>query len=182
MKAKDCGTEKIEDVAVPDYLPDEDTVKSDLLDYAFEVEWFDLHLGLMLDQLQQRGELDNTLVMVTSDNGMPFPRVKGQMYEDDFHLPMAACWKNEVAGGRIIDDLISFIDIAPTLLELADMAVHPQMAGRSFLDLLKSGRSGQLDENRNKVYMGRERHDMGREGDVGYPVRCIRTRKYLYIR
>jgi N-sulfoglucosamine sulfohydrolase len=168
-------------VEVPGYLPDEDIVKSDLLDYAFEIEWFDHHLGLMLERLEDLGELDNTLIVATSDNGMPFPRVKGQMYELDFHLPLAIMWPIVTRGGRVVDDLISFADFAPTFLEAAGIQPLGDMVGRSFLDILKSNASGQLDPTRTRVFMGKERHDVGREGDVGYPVRVIRTREFLYV-
>ncbi len=167
---------------LPPYWPQENVVRNDVLDYANEIEWFDLHLGRMLDQLREAGELENTLVLVTSDNGMPFPRVKGQMYEQDFHLPMAACWPAAAAGGRAIADLIGFVDVAPTFLAAAGLPPHPHMAGRSFLDLLLSGREGQVDPSRTRAYFGRERHDLGREDDLGYPVRCIRTPQYLYVR
>ena len=66
---------------VPGFWPDNETVRNDMLDYAFEVEHFDRHLGRMLAELEKRGLLDNTFVVVTSDHGMPFPRVKGQAYE-----------------------------------------------------------------------------------------------------
>jgi arylsulfatase A-like enzyme len=167
---------------LPSYLPDDNIVKSDLLDYAYEIEWFDRHLGLMLHELEKLGELDNTIIVVTSDNGMPFPRVKGQMYEQDFHLPLAICWENGAAGGRVVDDLVSFTDYAPTFLEAAGVPAHPQMVGRSLLSLLKSGQSGRVEADRDRVFMGKERHDVGTEGDVSYPVRCIRTEQYLYVR
>ncbi|MBS14457.1 MAG: hypothetical protein CME19_23070 [Gemmatimonadetes bacterium] len=68
------------------------------LDYAFETEWFDRQLGEMITRLESIGELDNTSIVVTSDNGMPFPQVKGQMYDDDFHLPLAVRWGARDAG------------------------------------------------------------------------------------
>jgi N-sulfoglucosamine sulfohydrolase len=173
---------KLEDVDVPDYWPDDDIVKSDILDYANEIDWFDKHLGLMIDKLKEIGEFDNTIIVVTSDNGMPFPRIKGQMYEQDFHLPLAICWKNVTDGGRKVDDLVSFIDFAPTFLDAAGIEIPSQMAGKSLINILKSNESGRVDPGRDRVYMGRERHDVGREGDTGYPVRCIRTEEYLYIR
>ena len=173
---------QLSDAEVPSYWPDEEEVRSDILDYANEIDWFDIHLGKMIDKLEQIGELDNTIIVVTSDNGMPFPRVKGQMYEQDFRLPLAICWKAVSKGKRVVDDLVSFIDFAPTFLEVAGMDIHPQMSGKSILNILKSDRNGIIDESRDRVYMGRERHDMGREGDTGYPVRCIRTMEYLYIR
>jgi len=173
---------RMEDVTLPAYYPEDGIIRSDMLDYGHEIEWFDKHLGLMMDKLEEIGEIRNTIIVVTSDNGMPFPRVKGQMYEQDLHLPLAICWKDRVSGGRKIEDLVSFIDFAPTLLDAAGIEPHPQMEGKSLLDLLLSDQSGRLDEARDRVFMGRERHDMGREGDGGYPVRCIRTHAYLYIR
>ena len=91
------GHKSLSDIdRVPGFWPDNETVRNDLLDYAFELEYFDSHLARMLQQLEQRGELDNTLVVVTSDNGMPFPRVKGQEYELSNHLPLAIMWKDGI--------------------------------------------------------------------------------------
>ncbi len=173
---------KIEDVKVPAYLPNEDTVKSDLLDYGYETEWFDMHLGNMIQKLKDIGEYENTLIIVTSDNGMPFPRVKGQMYEFDFNLPLAMSWKNKIPGNRVIDDLISFTDFAPTILEAAGIEKHSQIIGTSLLPLLASSLSGIVEPERTYVLMGRERHDVGSEDDLSYPVRCIRNHDFLYIR
>jgi len=77
---------------VPSSWPNTATVRNDMLDYALEVEYFDQQLGRMLDLLQQAGELENTLIIVTSDNGMPFPRAKGTTYELSLHMPMAIRW------------------------------------------------------------------------------------------
>ncbi|MDW7656627.1 MAG: sulfatase [Bacillota bacterium] len=167
---------------VPAYWPDCEAVRSDMLDYANEIEWFDMQLGQMLRMLAEINELDNTLVLVTSDNGCPFPRVKGQMYEQDFHLPMVGMWKaKRIKPGRRVSDIISFTDIAPTFLDAAGRDRHPQMSGKSFLDAFLTGKEGQIDPDRNATYFGREKHDLGRENDLGYPVRCIRNHQYLYI-
>lgn len=170
------------DVKVPAYLPDNKIVRNDLLDYALEVEWFDTHLGRAIAALERAGELDNTLLIVTSDHGMPFPRVKGQIYEDGFRIPLAIRWGKNIRAGRKIDDLISTRDYAPTILEAAGVPVGPQMTGTSFLSGLKSGQSGEVDANRTFVLVGKERHDIGRPNDEGYPVRAIRTKDVLYIR
>ncbi len=77
---------------VPAFWPDHEVVRTDLLDYALEVEHFGRHLGRMLDVLEQRGEWSNTVVIVTSDNGMPFPRCKGNIYELSNHMPLAVAW------------------------------------------------------------------------------------------
>lgn len=164
---------------LPAYWPDDDIVRSDVLDYAFEIEWFDTQLNKMIKILKQKGMLDNTIIIVTSDNGCPFPRVKGQMYEDDMHLPMVLMWKDTVLQHRICTDFISFTDFAPTFLEIAGIEISPSLSGKSFYHLI-------VDTNKTKgreyICFGRERHDLGRKDDLGYPVRCIRDTNYLYIR
>jgi len=164
---------------VPDFWPDDDIVRRDMLDYANEVEWFDTQLGKMVVELERRGELENTLILVTSDNGCPFPRVKGQMYDPDFRLPFVAHWPEQIAPGREILDLCAFVDLAPTYLELAGLPPREDHSGKSLLPLLEAEESGVIDPNRNRSFMGREQHDLGREHDAGYPVRCIRTPEYL---
>ena len=171
---------KLEDVTVPSYLPDVTAVRSDLADYSIEVEWADSHIGRALDALQAAGELENTIVVVTSDHGMPFPYVKGQIHEDGFHIPMAVRWGGVIKPGRVVDDLINMRDLAPTFMEAAGLTPHPQMTGRSLLSLLRSEKSGWV-ENRDVMLMGKERHDIGRPHDQGYPVRAIRTKDFLYV-
>ena len=169
-------------VSLPPYFPDSPVIRDDMLDYALEVEWFDANLGKVLDQLEKSGELDETLILVTSDHGMPFPRVKGQIYEAGFHLPMAVRWGRRVKPGRVVDDFINVRDLAPTFLEAAGLKVPTSMSGRSFLSALVSEKSGQIDSARNRMVIGKERHDIGRPADQGYPVRAIRTPQYLYVR
>jgi N-sulfoglucosamine sulfohydrolase len=171
-----------EDVKVPSFLPNTPEVKSDILDYALEIEWFDKHLGLMLDQLEKSGELENTLLTVTSDNGMPFPRAKANNYEFGTHMPLAISWPAKVPGGRFVEDLISFIDFAPTFLEAAGSEIPSDVTGKSLLPLLLSNKKGLIDPNRDRIYNGRERHTHARPDNLGYPIRAVRTEKYLYIR
>jgi arylsulfatase A-like enzyme len=87
-----------------------------------------------------------------------------------------------VKGGRRVDDFISFVDVAPMLYEACGIAQPEGLSGRSFVDVLKADASGQIDPSRNFVLLGRERCDLGRPGDVGYPVRAIRTKQYFYAR
>jgi len=169
------------DVKVPRYLPDLDVVRDDLLDYAVEVEYADSHIGKALATLEEAGQLDNTIVVVTSDHGMPFPRVKGQIFEDGFHLPLAIRWGAGIPKGRTVEDFVNVRDFAPTFLELAGVAPHLGMSGRSMVELLKSEKSGWIQADRNVMLTGKERHDIGRPYDSGYPVRAIRTPDYLYV-
>jgi len=80
---------KTADVTVPDFFPDTRLIRSDILDYCVEIEWFDRHLGNMLSILEEAGELENTIVVVTSDNGMPFPRCKTTLYDWGVRMPLA---------------------------------------------------------------------------------------------
>lgn len=173
---------KIEDVRVPPYLPDTPEVRSDILDYYFEIERFDRDIGEMLKLLEVRGELNNTLVVITSDNGWPFPRGKATCYDAGTRMPLAVRWPAKVKSGRVVDDFVSLIDLAPTFLEAAGLKAPAEMNGKSLLPLLLSGKPGQVGPSRNKVYFGRERHASVRAGNVGYPVRGIRTPEFLYLR
>jgi arylsulfatase A-like enzyme len=168
------------DVKVPAYLPDTEIVRRDLLDYAVEVEWGDTQVGRALAALEAAGLAQNTVVVVTSDHGMPFPFVKGQIHEDAFHIPLAIRWPAGTKPGRVVEDFFNMRDFAPTWMELAGLPVHPQMTGRSIVPILKSDKSGWI-ENRNIMLVGKERHDIGRPNDLGYPVRAIRTPEYLYV-
>ncbi len=171
---------KIEDVVVPKFLPDTEIVRRDLLDYSVEVEWGDAQIGRALKALEDAGVLDDTLVVVTSDHGMPFPFVKGQIHEDAFHLPLAMRWGKGIKPGRVVEDFVNVRDFAPTYLELAGLKPHEQMTGKSLAAILRSEKSGWI-ENRDTMLAGKERHDIGRPGDLGYPVRCLRTKDFLYV-
>jgi uncharacterized sulfatase len=173
---------KLEDALVPPFLPDTPEIRSDLLDYCVEIERFDRDLGEMLRLLEAAGELDNTLVVVTSDNGMPFPRAKANVYEHGTHLPLAVRWPARVKGGRVIDDFVSFIDFAPTFLEAASVQPAAAMTGKSFLHLLTADKQGRLDPARDRIFTARERHSSARPDNLGYPCRALRTYEYLYIR
>ena len=171
---------KIEDVVVPKFLPDTEIVRRDLLDYSVEVEWGDAQIGRALKALEDAGVLEDTLVVVTSDHGMPFPFVKGQIHEDAFHLPLAMRWGKGIKPGRVVEDFVNVRDFAPTYMELAGLKPHEQMTGRSLAGILRSEKSGWI-ENRDTMLAGKERHDIGRPGDLGYPVRCMRTKDFLYV-
>ncbi len=182
------GGKRIEDVDwVPGYWPDNEVVRQDLLDYAFEVEHFDRHLGRMLDELERRGLLDQTLVVATSDHGMPFPRAKGQAYDESNHVPLAIRWKRGIASpGRVVDDYVSFIDLAPTFIDVArlDWAATglASTPGRSLRDIFESAMSGRVNPGRDHALIGKERHDVGRPHDWGYPIRGIVRDGWLYVR
>ena len=182
------GDKKLSDIdTVPPFWPDNEKVRTDMLDYAYEIEYFDQHLVKMIELLEERGELENTMIVVTADNGMPFPRIKGQEYEMSNHLPLAIMWPDGIKSpGRVIDDYVSFIDFAPTFFEVAGIDATATgmapMTGRSLTDIFFSGRNGWVNPARDHVLIGKERHDIGRPYDWGYPMRGIIKNDYLFLR
>jgi len=171
---------------VPAFLPDNDIVRNDMLDYVFEIEHADDHLGRMIQILEKRGLLENTIILMTSDNGMPFPRCKAQEYEYSNHMPLAVMWPKGIKNpGRTVDDMVSFIDFAPTFLDVAKIpyetsGMHPS-PGRSLTDIFYSENEGQATPYRDFVLIGKERHDYSRPGNAGYPIRGIVGKDHLYL-
>jgi N-sulfoglucosamine sulfohydrolase len=173
---------KLEDVAVPPFLPDSLEVRSDILDYYTEIEWFDAQIAKLLKILEDTGELDNTMIVVTSDNGMPFPRAKANLYDWGTRMPLVIRWGAKIKGGRTVDDLVSHVDFAPTFIEIAGVKAPEGMAGKSLVPLLYSGKSGVVDPARDHVFTAMERHTVARPDYAGYPMRALRTSQHLYIR
>ena len=166
-------------------FPDHEIVRSDVADYYYEVQRFDTLVADAIRILEEYGELENTIIVMTGDHGMPFPRCKSNNYDSGARIPLAVRWGSGIkAPGRILDVFIRTTDLAPTFLELAGLPLPEVMTGRSFTNLLKSPKEGFVDQSsRSYVLHGKERHVPGQEEDMGgYPVRAIRTHEYLYIR
>jgi arylsulfatase A-like enzyme len=181
------GHKSITDItSVPPYWPDTPVVRSDMLDYSLAVEYFDKQLGDCLRILKENGLTDNTIVVVTSDNGMPFPRVKGTAYEASMHMPLAIMWPQGINGkGRVVSDYVSFIDYAPTFLDVAglkpaDGGMDP-VQGRSLVPIFQRKSDATIQPGRDWLITGQERHDLGRPNDEGYPIRGIFYQGYLYL-
>ncbi len=168
---------------MPQFLPDVPEVRQDLSDYFGEIAAFDAALGLLMQRLEEIGELDNTVVVASGDHGAPgFPHGKCNLYDFGASVPLAIRWGQNVPAGRVVDDLISLTDLAPTFLELGGVEIPKQMTGRSLVNVLQSDKSGQVDPQRTAVFIGRERHVENARADfMPYPQRAIRTHDYLYI-
>ncbi|MDX1680069.1 MAG: sulfatase [Akkermansiaceae bacterium] len=168
-----------------EHYPDSEVVRSDVADYYFEVQRWDKLVGSAVAELEKRGLLENTIVIMTGDHGMPFPRCKGHLYDSGTRVPFAVRWAKGMKGGRVIEDFVSLTGIAPTLLEICKVEVPNYMTGQSFVSLLKSDKSGLIEpDQRPDIVYGRERHGLAQEkpNTGGYPSRAIRTRDFLYIR
>ena len=146
---------KLDKAVVPSFLPDAELVRSDIVDYVLEIEWFDKHLKKMINHLKERGELENTIIVVTADNGMPFPYAKANVQEYGTHVPLAICWPDEIKGERVVDNPVGLIDLAPTFLEIAGVENAPEMTGKSLIPILFSDKQGTVDAGRKYVLTGR---------------------------
>lgn len=173
------------DVVVPPMLPDAPAVREDIAEYYAQVQRFDTEAGGLIRLLEERGELDNTLVVFSSDHGWSFPRGKTNLYDVGVRVPLAVRWPDGIATpGRTVTDFVSLPDLAATFLEVAGVEIPEEMTARSILPLLTSAAAGRIDPTRDHVLTGRERHTVAQEqgNSGGYPMRAIRTDKFLYIR
>ena len=165
-------------VRVPGFFPDLPCVRNDILDYYAEVERFDRHVGEILDLLEARGELDNTLVVVTSDNGMPFPRAKANLYDYGSRMPFVAFWPERIPAGSVRTSYVNTASLAPTFLEAAGVEIPDDMTLPSLLPQLTDPAAAGAD----RVFLERERHAQVRADSGSYAMRGIRTDDFLYVR
>jgi arylsulfatase A-like enzyme len=168
---------------LPRFLPDVPEVRADFADYLGEIQAWDAGVGVLLQELEAIGELEHTLVVISGDHGMPgVPGGKCNLY--DFGVGVALLARGPgVPGGRVVDDFVNLMDLAPTFLEAGGVKPPEVMNGRSLLNVLRADKSGQVDPARTWVVTGRERHvAAAREGNLPYPHRALRTADYLYIR
>ncbi|SDM66920.1 sulfatase family protein [Kriegella aquimaris] len=170
------------DIEVPLYLPDNENVRKDIIDYYHEIESFDKEVASFIKLMTETGQLENTIIIVCSDNGWQMPRGLANLYDFGTRVPLIISWPGRFMGNRKVNDFTSLNDLAPTFLELAGIDIPKEMTSKSLLDILSSKKSGRLEEDRNFVVTARERHAFVRQGGVGYPGRAIRTDDYLYIR
>lgn len=168
---------------MPAFLPDVPMIREDFADYLGEAMAFDAGLGILLDRLEKSGQLENTLVVVSGDHGAPgFPRGKCNLYDFGTGVALAARWGDRIPKGRVVDDFVNLMDLAPTFLEAGGVEVPEVMTGRSLVPVLQSERSGLVDPERTWVITGRERHvASARTGYKPYPQRALRTEDHLLI-
>ncbi|MCM8534611.1 MAG: sulfatase [Lentisphaeraceae bacterium] len=167
---------------MPPFLPDVHSIREDLADYLGEAQAFDMALGVLVEELKKAGEFENTIIVVSGDHGAPgFPYGKCNLYDFGSQVPLVIAGPG-VKGGRVVDDLVSLPDLAPTFLEAGNANVPEVMTGNSLWPTLKSDKEGLADTARTEVYIGRERHvAVAREGGLPYPQRAIRTADHLFI-
>jgi len=168
---------------MPKFLPDVPEVREDVADYLGESQAFDAYVGVLLKRLEETGELERTLVVVSGDHGMQgVTGGKCNLYDFGTAVALVARWPG-APGGRVVDDFVNLMDLAPTFMEVGGAKIPEGVNGRSIVQQLSSTRSGQIDPTRDYVVTGRERHvAAAREGNLPYPMRAIRTKDFIYVR
>jgi len=177
----------LDQVSLPPFVEDTLENRKHRANFLYEICWADNHLGRMLKTLESIGELDNTLVVVTSDNGTatPFPtggaalRGKASPFDFGVHEPLAMMWPNRIKGRRTVTDFVSFIDFAPTFIEAARLKLPSSMSGKSLIPILESKKSGRIDPKRDFIMTGLEWH--GEFDPVSRSSRTIRDDRYAYV-
>jgi len=172
------GRWTLADAEVPAYLPDTPEIRGDILDYYAAIEAYDRESAAILKVLDEAGLAANTLVVMTSDNGMSFPRAKCNLYDWGTRMPLAIRWPQRVKRGQVSDSFVSQTDFAPTFLAAAGINKAAAMTGESLLNM----DTALPRTDRTFVVTGRERHSTSRNAGQGYPCRALRTRDFLYVR
>jgi len=162
------------EIPIPDHLPDTPEVRADLAEYYQSVNRLDQGVGMLLDTLKKVGVDKHTLVLFVSDNGMPFPGAKTNLYDAAIRLPLIVYHPLAKKSGVVHPAMVSYVDLAPTILDYLGLKAPPSMFGRSFLPILESPEAKGWDE----IYGSHTFHEV----TMYYPMRAVRTRKFKYIR
>lgn len=170
----DRGAEphKASDAVIPPYMADLPGTRDDLRQYYDEIQRLDRHVGLVVEELRRQDVLDNTMIIVMADNGRPFPRCKTWLYDSGIKTPLVVHWPARIKTGSVCDSLVSAIDIAPSILELAGLRPAPAVQGLSFVPLLGQP-GGQI---RRYAFAEHNWHDQAAHE------RMVRFEHYVYIR
>lgn len=156
-------------VDVPPYLPDTPKTRTAIARLYDNLEEADQRVGELLDQLEKDGLADNTIVMLWSDHGAGLPRGKRWPYDAGIHIPLIVRWPGELEAGSETDQLVSLVDLGPTVLSLCGVDVPAHMQGQPFL--------GSEKAERDYIYALRDRYDESYD-----MMRAVRDKRFKYIR
>jgi arylsulfatase A-like enzyme len=169
---------------LPAFLPDVPEVREDVADYLGEAQAWDASCGAIFKILEERGEMENTVVVISGDHGIGgMPHAKCNLYDFGVNVALVAAGPGIKGSSRVVQDFVWLPDLAATFLETGGVANPEGMAARSIWPTLRSDKTGLVDETRTWVVTGRERHVANaREGNLPYPHRALRTKDFLFIR
>jgi N-sulfoglucosamine sulfohydrolase len=159
-----------DDVIVPPYYPDNAVVRRDIARVYSNNTIMDREVGEIINQLKEDGLYDNTIIVFYSDHGGPLPRQKREIYDSGLHVPFIIRFPGNIQAGSVVDELVSFVDIPPTMLSLAGIEPPDYMQGQAF-------RGDFRKEPRDYIFAARDRKDS--EYDIR---RAVRDHQYKYIR
>lgn len=167
---------------LPPFLPDNEVVREDVADYLGEAMAYDQACGVIIDELERMGELDNTIIVISGDHGIPgFPRGKCNVHDFGSRVLLTMRWPKRIEAGRVVETPVSLVDLAPTFLAAAGTESPDDPDGQNLLPALAAG--GSDKDLRGWALIGREVHvGSGREGFLPYPVRALRTPGFLYVK
>ncbi|MEX0685123.1 MAG: sulfatase-like hydrolase/transferase [Balneolales bacterium] len=157
-------------VEVPPYYADTPIVRRDIAQQYSNIERMDAQVGRILNQLEKDGLAENTVVFFWSDHGGALPRQKRAMYDSGIHVPVIIRWPGVIEPGSVDDEMMSFVDLAPTVLSIAGVDVPAHMQGRALY-------GSQKQDPPEYIFAARDRHD--EDHDM---VRAVRDKRYKYIR
>jgi N-sulfoglucosamine sulfohydrolase len=162
-------------IKLPSYLPDNTDTRAEVAEYYEAANRLDQGIGRMMDVLRETGQLDNTLIVFVSDNGMPFPNAKTNCYDAGIHLPMIVRAPGQSKRGMVNNAMVNWTDLLPTFLDFSG-AKGPdyELHGRSWLSILEQ----ENPPGRDDSYFSHTFHEI----TMYYPMRGLRTRQYKYIR
>jgi len=175
---------------LPEFLPDNEVIREDFADYLGEAMAFDAAVGVLIEQLKESGQWENTLFAISGDHGAPgFPRGKCNLYDFGTRVPLAIRLPESLQPREVRDPVqrvatpVSLVDLAPTFLDAVGVPPTQPMDGESLLPVLRSVDPDAVNRMRGWVLMGRENHvDEARPRGLPYPIRAIRNEQYLFIK
>ena len=167
-----AGINRPADVRVPAYLADTPATRADLAHYYDEITRLDYHVGEVVRELARQGVLERTVIIVTADNGRPFPHSKTQLYDDGIKPPLIISWPAGLPRPAQTAALVSSIDVAPTILELAGVPRPPTFQGVSLAPILRDPTASVRDY----VFAEHNWHNFAAH------VRLVRHGQHVYLR
>jgi N-sulfoglucosamine sulfohydrolase len=162
------------EVELPFFVPDRPEARQDLAEYYQSTTRLDQGIGLMLDELKKSGHAEDTLILFLSDNGIPWPGAKTTLYDPGLHLPLIVSSPAQKNRGLTNPNLVSYVDVLPTILDWAKVKAPAVLPGRSLLPILEEEK---LLPDWQTIYGSHQFHEV----TMYYPMRMVRTPRYKYI-
>lgn len=160
-----------ENINPPDYLPNKKPVREEIAEMEGSIQETDEAFGQIWEKLEETENLENTLIILTTDHGIPFPRAKGTLYDPGVEIFLVLYWPDEIEGGEVYEELVSNVDILPTILEAIGIEIPDYVEGKSLLPLLKDREYTE----RKYVFTQKTFHE------YYDPIRAIRSRRHKLI-